>query len=51
VKSRTCSKDLCQIKFFWDDVENAKNDAKNIKKHIFLDFRCFLLFLNFFKIL
>ena len=27
VKSRTCSKDLWKIKFFWDDAENAKNDA------------------------
>jgi hypothetical protein len=33
---------------FLDDVENAKNGA-NILKTYFLDFRCFLLFLNFFQ--
>jgi putative effector of murein hydrolase len=45
------AKDLWKFKFFWDIAENAKNDANILKKHIFLDFHCFSLFLDFSKIL
>jgi len=49
VKSRTRSKTFENLNSFLDDVENAKNDANILKKHIFLDFRCFSLLLDFFK--
>jgi hypothetical protein len=43
------SKDLWKFKFFWDDAENAKNDA-NILKNVFLGFSLFFTFIGFFEI-
>ena len=45
-KSNAFEKINWKLKFFLEDVENAKNI---IKKHIFLDFCCFSLFLDFSK--
>jgi len=41
------SKYLWKFKFFWDDVENAKNDA-NISKMQILGFSLFFAFFWFF---
>jgi hypothetical protein len=41
------SKYLWKFKFFWDDIENAKNDA-NISKCIFWGFHCFFAIFGFF---
>jgi hypothetical protein len=46
------AKDLWKFKFFWDDAENAKNDANILKKHIFwifIIFHYFWIFQKFYK--
>ena len=51
MKSQTRLKDLWKFKFFWDNAENAKNDA-NILKHIFwifIIFRYFWIFQKFYQ--
>ena len=47
-KSNAFEKINWKLKFFLEDVENAKNIA-NILKTYFLDFCCFSLFLDFFE--
>ena len=52
MKSWTRSKYLWKFKFFWDDAENAKNDAnifKNIFFWIFNVFRYFWIFLKIYQ--
>jgi len=49
VKSRTSSKDLWKIKFFWDNAENAKNDANILKNIFFFGFSLFFAIFGFFK--
>ena len=48
MKSRTRSKNLWKIKFFWDNAENAKNDA-NIFKTYFFRFSLFFAIFRFSK--
>ena len=43
------SQDLWKFKFFWDDDENAKNNANILKKHIFFGFLLFFVIFGFFK--
>jgi len=44
----TRSKDLWKINFFWDDAENAKNNA-NILKNIFFGFLLYFAIFRFFS--
>jgi hypothetical protein len=43
------SKYLWKFKFFWDDVENAKNDANILKKTYLFGFSLFFVIFGFFK--